>query len=437
MVVLLIYFFLFSFWLDKCVGFHLEEIFGLGDGFSLSNLALYFGLFVWLFTIKARKCLIYRNNLSNYLMILLVFSAVMIFPTFFNAGLRHLSVYEQIVYYKQQITPWVWFVLITTLVNDKKTCKNSFSPLILFLLATILSVLVQNFTGIDFGTQSLDRAYIGRSAGFSEANQFAAFLVLFFPLFLSLFLFHEKMAKRIQGFFFLGIIMVALLLTVSKGGFIAFFVSMAFFFCYALIKKMTNIVKVSVSILLFTSLAAASFFILPSNVEEKVVERTTLQEDKVDRLNPWAVKHDFETRLTSGRNLIWSYSFELIAEKPILGYGTNADKNLGFSTHSDPINWLLNYGIIGLFLFSLVYISIFRNVLRYFKMTNNSQDKMLYLGYISGFIGFSVAMFGVTMNEPQYLFWIYTALIYKHAHLEAVNQEETTSSFPVASSLIE
>jgi O-antigen ligase len=122
------------------------------------------------------------------------------------------------------------------------------------------------------------------------------------------------------------------------------------------------------------------------------------------------------------------YSLELIAQKPFLGYGENvASIYIPRSTHNEYLGWLVNYGIIGFLLFSMVYIKIFNHIKYHLKTSTNPKSRILYLGYICGFIGYVTGMFGANLVEPRIIFWIYTAIIYKYIQLD--NDEIRLSNF--------
>jgi O-antigen ligase len=426
MVTVLIHFFLFSFWLSKCAGFDLEKLLGLGDGFSLPNLCLYFFIVIWFYTLKARDTFFQQNNVNRYLFILIIMIAVSVFLNIVGYGVKKTNLFEEIIIYKGLITPWLLFFLITTLIQDKRTCERSISGLILFLVATVFLVLIENYLGVQFGTRRSGQSYVGRSAGFSEANQYAAFLVLFLPLFFTSTFLQKEMSKRIKGCFFLLLGVIGLASAISKGGFIAFFCSIGYFLSITNRESMIDVRKAFLYLFLLFTLGATSYFLLPSQSKEIAKNRVTLQQPKPS--NPWhrefLRKQSWADKLTSGRTKLWRRSLEFISQRPILGYGNGACKNqLRLSTHSDPLKWLVNHGVIGFLLFSKVFIQVFRHVIFHFRISTNQQSRLLYLSYICGFVGYVVAMFGVNIYEPRIIFWIYTAIIYKHTQLDTVREK--------------
>jgi O-antigen ligase len=415
--IIIFYFLIISIWLDKCVGFHLEEFLDLSIGFSLPNMCLYLFIVVWLLTLKTRDSFFQQNNLNRYLFILMVMTGISIFSNLYGYGIKETSLFQEMRSYKGLITSWLFFFLITSIIRNKTDCERSLSALILFLLATVFAVVIENFLGVDLGTHKTATSYKGRSAGFAEANQYAAYLILFLPLFVSFIFLHEKPSMRIKGFIYLLLGSVGLTSAVSKGGFISFFISLGYFFHLTIRRKMTDAKKVFFLMSLLFVVVSLAYLFLPSQTKEAAKTRLTLQEQ--GHYNPWASERSLAWKLTSGRTDVWAYSFQMITQKPILGYGNGACQNqLGLSPHSDPLKWIVNHGIVGFLLFSMVYIQIFRHVMYHFKTTTDPQSRMLYLGYLSGFIGYVVAMCGVNLFEPRLLFWIYTALVYSYSQFD-------------------
>lgn len=424
MVLGLICFVLFSFWLDICAGFQLEKVFSLTMGLSLINLTMYLFIIVWGVTLKTRGTLFQQNNVNRYMFIMIFYMAISIILHVLSV--QQASLKEEIVNFKNYLNPWILFFLMTTLVNDKKTCERSISALNLFLIVTVFATLVQNYTGFNLGTHLSGASWRDRSAGFADPNEYAAFLVLFLPLFVTHMLLEKERIKRIKGLCLFLIGLIGLILTISKGGFIAFFISMGCFFLYTWKNKIINVGRIYLFIVSLFALASISYILLPSGVKEKLIERVTLQ--RSGPISPWAVEKSLTEKLTSGRTEIWMYSLELIVKKPILGYGKAiASVYIPRGTHNDYLGWLLNYGIVGFLLLSIIFIQIFRYIMYKLKTSNDQKGKLLYLGYLFGLIGYVTTMFGNCIGPVRIIFWIYTAMIYKYAQFDTIGESESVS----------
>ena len=108
------------------------------------------------------------------------------------------------------------------------------------------------------------------------------------------------------------------------------------------------------------------------------------------------------------RNL-FSCGFKLVSKR----YGIYGN------SHNDYLLYLVEYGIVGLVIFLMIYLKVFQHVWHHFKTTENSQRRNIYMAYIAGFGGYTLSMFFVNLIIPRYLFWMYTAIIYRYSQLES------------------
>jgi O-antigen ligase len=159
-------------------------------------------------------------------------------------------------------------------------------------------------------------------------------------------------------------------------------------------------------------LGASAYFFAPSHVKEIVVNRFDISKVR-DR-----------DELTSGRNILWANGFQLFLESPLFGHGLATfiplmKKNFHVygNSHNDYLLYLVHYGVIGLGLFLMVLWSIFRESMHIVRHTSDAELRILSLSYFAGLSGYAVAMFGVNVIQPQFLFWVYTAVLLKYGRL--------------------
>ena len=427
MGTILIYFVLFAFWIEESVHFSLQEIFGVPTGFSLMNLSLYVLLIAWPFTIKRKGTLYQRNNVNKYL-ILIIFIIVVSIPIRFlvseipgTPGLL-----DEIVSIKVFVNPWLFFFLISHIIEDKRTCERAILGLIILLAVTVLTVLIQWYTGIELGTQNY--MIEGRSAGFGDSNQYAGFLVLLLPILLTPVFFKEDMKKRIKSAFLLLLGLTGLITTGSRGGFGAFFFGLTFLFILAFRQRMISGTRILVIVLSMFVLLPGSLLVAPSEVRKQTIQRVIDPTDPREASNPWAARWRAEQpwldTYTSGRIGIWMGSLKLFFESPVFGHGHEADRKVyKYSTHNDYLKYLVNYGIVGFLIYILMFIAIFRHVFYHLKTASTRASKFFYLSYLSGFAGYAVAMFSVNMFfAPRLIFWLYTAVVYSYIRFEKNEQ---------------
>jgi O-antigen ligase len=390
-------------------------------GLSFKNLSIYLLMIGYLFAIRKQGAFFNRNTLNKYLLFMLIYIVISMFPSLLSPEADIRTLKTHLVSLKLFINPWIIFFLITHIIDNKKTCKNTMLGLTILLVITVLTMVIDNLTSIDLGTHPKKFSFKGRSAGFAEANQYAVFLVLLLPSFLSSILFQKKSGKStINSVLFL-VGLMGLILTISRGGFISFIFAVAALFIIAYRHRMIGGKRIIVFGLLFFLIAPVSYIIVPSDVKDVVKQRVVDPTDQT--YNPWRVEKHWIHGYSSGRIKLWMQSLQMFIQKPVFGYGNDACKRVfEFPTHNDYLEILINYGIIGFFLFIMIYIRIFLHVYFHFKASTERLDKMFYLGYLSGFVGYIVAMFGVNLGEPRFIFWIYTAVMYKYSQLDTMNK---------------
>jgi O-antigen ligase len=146
--------------------------------------------------------------------------------------------------------------------------------------------------------------------------------------------------------------------------FIIIYISIIFFY-FDLIK---NKLKIIIFIFIIPFVIVTSYNIVKTNINENF-EHTNinLSNIKISALNTIIRKTD--KNFSSGRYENWFKAYDLLKEKPILGYGAQADRLiLNQSIHNAILYSFLSGGIIAGFLFLLVY---FRTLYFFIKFLFN------------------------------------------------------------------
>jgi O-antigen ligase len=409
MLTILVYFFLLAFWAEETLGISLSEIKGL----SLSNLAIYLLLFAWAFRVAFQRKFFDSNNLNKYLILMILMALVSIPIKIWIAEVPNRGVIGEIIYWKNWTNPFILFFILFNTIDNEKTCRGILLGLILFLFVTALTTPLISLGVIRLGT--LHGFYEGRAMGFASPNQYASFLVLFIPLVLTYFLFANQFITKIGTGILLAVSFIALVTTGSRGGALSLLMSMA---VYLLLMKRQNILRLNSIILVFIALVIigfSSFVLAPPKVKETVMSR-------FDLTNPETIE---EISGAHGRTKFWQSAFRFFMEKPILGHGQNSFYYLykgrfgiGGASHNHYIKHLIEFGIIGLGIYIMIFTKIFLHVRRHLVTTNNLWQRKFFVTYLAGFLGYSFSMLAVDIGPPRYLFWIYTATIYKYSELE-------------------
>jgi O-antigen ligase len=414
-VTIVIYFILFAFWIENSIGFMLEQYFGMRMGLSWQNLSLYGVIMIWFYRITITRKLFQLNELSRFLIALVFIALASILIKFIILEKHELNLLSEIVSLKNWIEPWIFFFLIYNIIDDKETCKKAILGLNILMIVTILATVSDIFGYTDFGTAG-DLTWEGRYAGFAESNQYAAFLVLLLPLSMSSIFFQRNALNFGISSIIVLLSLATLVATSSRGGILALFFGVMVLGIFLFKKKMINRNQIGIGIMAAILLGFFSFIVLPQDVKDKFYER--IDPDKSE-YSIYATESSWHDRYSSGRTTLWLNILEIYIDSPIFGYGNDADHNqFKMSTHNDFLKYLFNYGIIGLLVYLMMYISIFRFIKNMFERTSDAYSTRVYLSYLSGFSGYLMAMMFVNMFIPRLIFWVYTAIVYKYALLE-------------------
>ncbi|MBU4369336.1 O-antigen ligase family protein [Patescibacteria group bacterium] len=218
---------------------------------------------------------------------------------------------------------------------------------------------------------------------------------------------------------------IILVLTQSRGGWIGFFLALFFFIIIFSWQKNQK----RLAILLFIFLVLFSFFILALNM-------SPLQIRPTDHLLTARVKT--LSHLTDAgrlRFIWWQNSFDLIKQKPVLGFGPET-QHLNFPqyyepeyaaleginqmpdrAHNDILDMTLMSGILGLISYLFLIFWVFFSGLKYIFQKSHSEFKVYSLRFIvlvllAGLTGYLISLqFSFHVIPTAVYFWGYLAII--------------------------
>jgi O-antigen ligase len=424
MNLVLIYFMLFAFWLEKVANFSM----GLPKGFSLMNLSIYLLLLAWARKLLVQRKLFDSNNVNGALTLFIFIMLISIVIKMLINEIPNISLKREIIYFKNHINPYILFFAVFNIISDVKTCRRVLLGLLIFLAATLSTVILQQF-GFAHISSVQTHAEGSRASGWGNANAYASYLVLFIPLVLSYLLFRKNslVKKILYGGLFL-MAFIGLLITGSRGGILSLIFSMGIYVLLLKQKIKLPFSRIIIMLTLIFVLGTSALLFTPPEVTDMVVGRFV-------RLGEVAEEGVDYAPATGGRFILWTSGLKLYLERPLFGHGIGTinylmGKRFGIDTiaHNQFINYLIQYGIFGCVVYIFIHWKIFQHVLRKLNETDDSWSKYLYLSYIAGLSGWVFSMLGVQLFLQTPTFWLYTAVIYKYSQLYKLRKENNTSS---------
>jgi O-antigen ligase len=134
---------------------------------------------------------------------------------------------------------------------------------------------------------------------------------------------------------------------------------------------------------------------------------------------------------SSGRIKIWKFALEKFYDKPIFGYGQSGFSEVykkkyffGSDCHNTYLNYLVDYGVIGFIVFILLFRQIFYSVKRRLMESSSVYNNIIYISFLSGFLGFLISIFFVNIYSLMSLVFIYIAVIYKYMDFDSKKTEQ-------------
>jgi O-antigen ligase len=162
-------------------------------------------------------------------------------------------------------------------------------------------------------------------------------------------------------------------------------------------------------------LSAVSFAAAPAMVKKSVIYR----------FDP--TKSGSVEKYSAGRLRVWRQSISLFTEKPIFGHGHHTIAKLmgirfgeSWVAHNQYLNYLVKFGTIGFIFYVLIFLKVFQAIWNYQKTTPDLLEKKLYIGYITGLLGYTFSMLFVNLGQPHYIFWFYTAVVLRYGQLQEI-----------------
>jgi oligosaccharide repeat unit polymerase len=421
----LIFLLVFTLYIENVLTFKLTVIKGL----SLQNLVICLLMCVWAFSVLKGNKLFQRNNVNGsiFLLILTVLASI---PVKMNLGEVPVDMAQEMVNAKNWANPLLIFFILFNSMDDEKTCNHALVAVGSLLFLSVASVHLSSFGIFKIGGIVIQRGgEEGRASGFGEPNQYAAYLVLFIPLLFSRLLFEKGYLRKGFMAFFCLITMLAMVFTGSRGGAVSLICCILVYIFALRRKKLAKPGAVILIPLLVVLMGGAFFIVAPSRVRDKIIDRFDVEKKKDAK------------DLTAGRSMVLANGIAMFLESPIFGHGQATfiplDRmkfHTATNSHNDYLTQLVEYGLIGLAVFCMGLWKVFLNALRQLNTTGNAWLAYLYAAYLAGFCGYCVQMLSVNVILPRYPFWIYTAIIYKYAQLEASAEASTraeTAGCPV------
>jgi O-antigen ligase len=395
----------------------------MGPGLSIKNAILYLIAMFLMFRIAiTRGAELDAGPVHVFFVILIAYAMV----TWLTAGLiieyPGYDLIASAIRLKSELIDHFIFFLV--FYYGASTRRDALTVLKGLLLAALFAnaMTVADVSGyIDLGIEERDA---GRTEGaLGEANQYAAFIVLFLPGIIAAAL-HTRGMWRL---FWLGAVLVsavALIMTVSRGAFVGLLVAGV---CGAWLYR-NRLSLGTVTVWLVATVVVIALALSLSEYTALIEERLFTKTGSIDLSDA-----------SSGRIDIWTALFERMMDTPLTfltGFGWNVYWTMPFrySPHNHYLNLWFNLGLPGL----LSGIGLLAGTVLLARRASDNADAELrpyLIAFVIGVIAAATALFFVDLHRPWYYFWAYAGIALRLAVIvgnEAREQADALGAAPAA-----
>lgn len=342
----------------------------------------------------------YNKNILNIKLILLVmlYSFIILFSAVINNNITMGMIYTNFVY--------IGFIIyINYCMKDFKNFINALN--ILFTLLIIYNLILAIFVKSSYmyiGYQGSQKVFVGT---FESRNGISMVMIpaIAFILIRSEYIYEKVRNKDILLCF---MVLIIILLSKSSTGFIVGSLLVIYVLLLKKIKIKININKLmSIYTIIYTQVV---IFRIQETVFRGFIENT-LQKNVT----------------LTGRTLIWDFIMKIIPNSLIFGYGRNdiiaqnAIIRDVTEAHNGLLEILLCTGIIGLFVFILILLNVF-------KALNKSNSKISYILSMAIFLYFCIALTESAFTYTKIGFWI---LIIISSNIEKIIKQKDNLEYQI------
>lgn len=288
-----------------------------------------------------------------------------------------------------------YFLLFFMVSNNLKTVAQAKKFIFYLLLTCFIVCLYALGSGSVGGRVS---APFESGAG-GEPNTFAGYLLIMMSLMLGIIFNTEAGRKRFILIGLLFVSAVAFLYTLSRSGWISFFVALG---AFTLFNKKYRMLLVAALIAVIAILP----LVAPKAIQERVDETFVPWRTYKVMGGTIGLDESASTRIDS-----WRVGFKRWAKRPILGFGIPA----GVTIDNQYTRVLNETGIVGFMAFMAILFTIFRVAQGvHISMQYDDFAQAVSVGFLSGFMGlllFSAAAATFIIIRIMEPFWFLVAII--------------------------
>ena len=375
----------------------------MGPGLSVKNASVYVLTMLLMFRIAVTRGQKLEAGPIHVCFVILISYAIV---TWLTAALiveypGYDLIADGILLKSELIDRFIFFLVFFHGTSSKRDAATVLKALLLAALFANVMTVADQRGFIDLG---FEQGASGRTKGaLGDSNQYAAFIIMYLPGMIAAMM----LARGVWRAFWLGAVLVstvALMMTVSRGGFVGLLVAAV---CGAwLYRNRLSLGKLSAWFIAAVFLVALALSALQST--SLIAERVFTQTGSIDLSDA-----------SSGRVDIWTAALERMMATPLTfltGFGWDVYWTMPFrySPHNHYLSLWFNLGIPGL----LSGVGVLASAVWLAKRASDIADAEVrthLTGFVIGTIAVCTATFFVDLHRPWLYFWAYAGVAMRFA----------------------
>lgn len=373
----------------------------LAPGISTKNLLLYV-LFTWI----AIEAIVTHNRKIICLSVIAPFSAFLAYAIFSWLVVVLIIDYANYDALKNAITlksqmadPFFLLLVFIFGLTKMKDIDWLFRRMVWMVILGNIITLADAFELLEL--EMLVWHKEGRLNGFlGQPNEYGAFLVIFLPATLALFVVETGLRRVLAA---IGVLttFVCLLLTFSRGSYVGVVLG-SLLGAGFLRKYVPAIVVTRVAIAMVVSVAIVIPLLFVAGFEDEFRDRFSLLGGSADTM-------------TTGRSTLWQRAFSVMLQQPIsflIGFGWNAYdsfREFRLSIHNTYFNILFDLGLIGLTLFLTILSAVLVTLRRGIALASDVTKSFLVAATF-GVASICITLFVAEIFVAGLLMWAFIGL---------------------------
>ena len=319
--------------------------------------------------------------------------------------------FERLAFWKNyMIMPLIYVIAFYNLRERK--WKYALYILLFFSFVAMNYKFRLNFRWM-FHTHYAHESRGGDTFAFLNANVWGAFHAMYILFLAGLFLIDKHRWRRLAYLILIYGCGYSLIYSYSRGAYVGL---VAGLFFIAIVRERKLLIPLFIFFLVWK-------LILPISVVERI-EGTFVTEG-----NETSVLRIGDTQLeTAGRSGIWDEALSLFSEHPITGTGFRTfGEKTGMDTHNEYLKTLAEDGIIGLFIYLLLYYRALKSGWQLYKTADEELLKAFGFGFLCSVVGSMVVnFFGDRWSYLQVggIYWVTWALVDQENNRLRIQRQE-------------